>query len=65
MFGGGPLTRLPSSSMTPAVGRSSPAMHFRSVVLPHPEGPTMQTSSPVPIVKLMSPMASTLPVEDS
>ena len=40
-------------------------MHFSSVVLPHPEGPTMQTSSPVPIVKLMSPMASTFPVEDS
>src|SRR3954452_23645090 len=65
MFGGGPVTFLPSSSMTPAVGRSSPAMHLRRVVLPHPDGPTMHTSSPAPIVKLMSPMASTLPALDS
>ena len=65
MFGGGPVTRLPSSSTVPCVGRSSPAMHFSSVVLPHPDGPTMHTSSPAPISKLMSPMASTLPVVDS
>ena len=40
-------------------------MHFRSVVLPHPDGPTMQTSSPAPMRKLMSPIASTFPVDDS
>ncbi len=40
-------------------------MHLSSVVLPHPDGPTMQTSSPRRISKLMSPIASTDPVEDS
>ena len=40
-------------------------MHFSSVVLPHPDGPTMHTSSPAFIRKLMSPIASTFPVEDS
>jgi hypothetical protein len=40
-------------------------MHFNNVVLPQPDGPTMQTNSPAPIVKLTSPMASTRPVADS
>ena len=65
MLGGGPVTALPSISTRPAVGFSRPAMHFRSVVLPHPDGPTMHTSSPEVISKLMSPIASTFPVEDS
>ena len=30
---------------SPRVGASSPDMHFSSVVLPQPEGPTMQTNS--------------------
>ena len=30
----------------PAVGSSSPLMHFSSVVLPHPDGPTTHTNSP-------------------
>jgi hypothetical protein len=29
----------------PEVGARSPATHFRSVVLPHPDGPTTQTNS--------------------
>src|SRR5262245_35883040 len=42
---GGEVTALPSRNAPPEVGASSPAMHFRSVVLPQPEGPTTQTSS--------------------
>lgn len=65
MAGLGPVTGEPSISTTPLVGRSRPARHFRRVVLPHPDGPTTQTSSPASIVKLMSPIASTSPVADS
>src|SRR5688572_29511106 len=32
--------------MAPLVGRSRPAMRFRSVDFPQPEGPTMATNSP-------------------
>ena len=38
---------LPVSSTSPRVGRSRPAMHLSSVVLPQPDGPTTQTNSPV------------------
>ncbi len=34
-------------------------MHFSSVVLPHPDGPTMHTNSFSATSKLRSPMAST------
>jgi hypothetical protein len=37
---------LPSISITPEVGRSSPAMLRSSVDLPQPEGPTKTTNSP-------------------
>ena len=43
---GGPVTRRPRSDTSPRVGRSRPATHFRSVVFPHPDGPTTQTNSP-------------------
>src|SRR6266545_6000001 len=42
---GGTVTRLPRKRTSPLVGRSSPPTHFRSVVLPHPDGPTTQTNS--------------------
>src|SRR5215208_853394 len=42
---GGSVTRLPRSTMSPRVGRRSPAAHLSSVVLPQPEGPTTQTNS--------------------
>src|SRR6476661_9362382 len=42
---GGDATALPFRNAAPEVGASSPATHFRSVVLPHPDGPTTQTSS--------------------
>src|SRR6188472_2388708 len=42
---GGAVTGSPCSRTSPRVGRSRPAMHLSSVVLPQPEGPTTQTSS--------------------
>src|SRR2546429_9074326 len=36
----------PSTSIRPAVGRSTPPMRFSSVVFPHPDGPWTATSSP-------------------
>src|SRR4029453_7429553 len=65
MLGGGDVTPLPSSSIRPDVAFRRPAMHLSRVVLPQPDGPTMHTSSPASIRKLMSPIASTLPVDDS
>ena len=44
--GPGPVTGRPFTSTSPAVGSSSPAMIFRSVVLPHPEGPSREVSCP-------------------
>ena len=44
--GPGPATGTPPSSTRPDVGVSRPAMRFRIVDLPLPEGPTRQTSSP-------------------
>ena len=48
----GAVTALPSASIDPDVGVSSPATRFITVDLPHPEGPTMQTNSPVSISRL-------------
>ena len=42
----GAVTRLPSSSTTPALGASSPAIRRSSVDLPQPDGPTTATNSP-------------------
>ena len=60
MPGGGPSTFLPSMSTSPPVGSSSPDMILSSVVLPDPDGPTMQTSSPASRVKVRSRTASTV-----
>lgn len=59
---GGPLTISPSIFTVPEVGGSSPAMERRSVVLPAPEGPTMQTSSPAFTSKVRLRMASVPPL---
>ena len=48
----GPATTTSLMRMRPPVGRSSPAVRRRSVVLPHPEGPTRQTISPGAISRL-------------
>ena len=58
---GGPSTRRPSSVTSPAVGSSRPAMHFSSVVLPQPDGPTMHTNSPAATSNDTSPIAATSP----
>jgi len=65
MAGGGPITGVPSTATPPAVGANNPAMHLSSVVLPAPEGPTMQTSSPSPTLKVTSRMASTVRLASS
>ena len=44
--GFGPVTGLPSSRTSPAVRRCSPDIDHSSVVLPQPDGPTIETISP-------------------
>ena len=44
----GPITGRCSSTTRPEVGGMSPAMTFRSVDLPHPEGPMTEANSPRP-----------------
>lgn len=56
---GGAVTSRPFTVTAPRVGANSPARHFSSVVLPAPEGPTMQVKSPGRTSKLRSPIAST------
>ena len=55
---GGEVTGLPFRNAAPEVGASRPATHLRSVVLPHPEGPTTQTNSFSETVNEMSRIAS-------
>src|SRR3989338_8710638 len=47
--GGTALTTRPSKRIAPASGRSKPAIIRSVVVLPQPEPPTRETSSPWPI----------------
>ena len=58
---GGPSTRSPRSRTSPRLGASSPDMHFSSVVLPQPDGPTTHTNSRSPSSKEMSPIACVAP----
>src|SRR5438552_503434 len=44
--GGSSFMRLPAMIISPAVARSSPAIMRSVVVLPQPEGPRRQTTSP-------------------
>ncbi len=43
-------TRLPSNTIWPLVGRSTPPKRFSSVVLPEPDGPMMARNAPRSIV---------------
>ena len=43
----GPVIFLPPISSSPTFGRSSPSSTFRKVLLPQPDGPTMETNSPL------------------
>src|SRR3954469_6713731 len=54
---GGRVTRSPRSSTEPSLGASRPDMHFSSVVLPQPEGPTTQTNSFSSIANEIEPIA--------
>jgi len=45
----------------PALGRSTPAASRSSVVLPHPDGPSSETTSPGAISRSKSYTASTAP----
>src|SRR5438874_9451881 len=47
----GPRDAVPSIVTRPSSGRSKPATMLRSVVLPHPEGPTSATNSPSPTAR--------------
>ena len=57
-----PCTSLPSQWTSPLVGSSRPAMMFRRVLLPQPEGPTTQMnslswmSSVTPLRAIISPL---------
>lgn len=48
------LCHTPSHKIRPEVMSVIPSKTFKSVVLPPPEGPKMETISPLPISKLMS-----------
>ena len=45
-YGARPETSRPSSRIRPCVGRSKPAIIRRQVVLPEPDGPSMEKNSP-------------------
>lgn len=47
--------------MRPVVGGRKPAIMFSSVLLPQPEGPTIDTNSPAAISRLTSPTAWVVP----
>ena len=51
----------PACTIRPALCTSSPAMMRRSVVLPQPEGPRKQMSSPARTARLTSFRATKLP----
>jgi hypothetical protein len=53
------VTSRPPSSMRPDVGASKPAIIRRTVVLPEPEGPSIEKNSPSRICRSMSSTATT------
>src|ERR1700682_2164383 len=59
--GGTSTTLRPSIRICPPVTSSSPAIRRKSVVLPHPEGPTKTTKEPFSISRLASLMMLTGP----
>ena len=54
----GPVTSWPSTMTVPLVGGFRPVASFMNVDLPQPDGPTMATNSPGPIVRVMSSTAN-------
>ena len=59
--GFGPVTGMPSSSTSPAVRPCSPDIDQSSVVLPQPDGPTIETISPSMMSSEQRSMASRSP----
>src|SRR5581483_2841619 len=59
--GSGPTTGWPSIRTWPLVGAMKPAMTFKIVDFPQPDGPNRQTNSPSPTSRLMSSSTLTLP----
>src|SRR6185369_16065394 len=59
--GSGPLTTSPSIRTSPRVGATKPAMMFRMVDLPQPDGPSRHTNSPSRTERLMSSRTLMLP----
>src|SRR5215813_5347065 len=55
----------PSITTAPASGRMNPAIRFRSVVFPQPEGPTIATNSPSRTLKLTLSMTSSRPLSET
>ncbi len=61
LYGGTADTSAPSSRTRPDVGCSNPAIIFRVVVLPQPDGPNMAKNSPRPIEKSALSTATNVP----
>ena len=59
--GGRSFMRRPAITMSPAVARSRPAIMRSVVVLPQPEGPSRQTTSPAATERSTSLTATKLP----
>lgn len=55
------MTSAPASSMVPAVGASKPAIIRSTVVLPEPDGPSIEKNSPSAISRSTPATASVLP----
>ena len=53
LFGGAAVTSRPSSRTVPRVGSSKPAIIRIVVVLPQPDGPSMEKNSPVRMARSM------------
>jgi hypothetical protein len=61
LYGGTDDTSAPSSITRPAVGNSKPAIIRRVVVLPQPDGPSIEKNSPRPMPKSASWTATKSP----
>ena len=59
LFGGAAVTSRPSSRTVPWVGSSKPAIIRIVVVLPQPDGPSMEKNSPVRMARSMPRTAAT------
>src|SRR5262245_32897240 len=59
--GGSSFIRFPAMMISPWVARSSPAIILSVVVLPHPDGPRRQTTSPAATLRSTSLTAMKAP----